>query len=156
MNRSKKKILSNDLLFESVEGLLASGLSVELRIKGHSMRPFMRSDQDVVKLVATSAGGLKRGMVVLFRHNGRHVLHRFRRHKDGLLIFAGDGNSLLTERAREEDVVAHVESFERNGKQIRYGSTQWRNLTTYSLIIKSLRTPLFITKQIIKKIIGRK
>lgn len=155
MSDNKIKVINNSLLFDSVEDLLASGLSVELRIKGHSMRPFMRSDRDVVKLIATSADQLQRGMVVLFRHNGRHVLHRFRRRKEKQLLFAGDGNSLLTELAAESDVVAMVESFVRNNRQITYGTARWRAMTCYSLCIKWLRTPIYIAKQIIKKIIGR-
>lgn len=118
-------LLSNRLFFEQVETMLAEGHEVQIRMKGHSMRPLLRSERDIAVLTPiarytghsaahmahkksaspansnsqqpnngtlpppakaaisttpppTSAGcaALQPGDVVLFRCEGRHILHR--------------------------------------------------------------------------------
>lgn len=118
-------LLSNRLFFEQVEAMLAEGHEVQIRMKGHSMRPLLRSEHDIAVLTPiarytghsaahmahkksappansnsqqpnngtlpppakaaisttpppTSAGcaALQPGDVVLFRYEGRHILHR--------------------------------------------------------------------------------
>lgn len=111
--------LSNRLFFEQVEAMLAEGHEVQIRMKGHSMRPLLRSERDIAVLtpVAAYAGAsgpetaaqkenrpqpgsesgkgtpqsagenpplsgshaLQPGDVVLFRCEGRHILHRILR-----------------------------------------------------------------------------
>jgi hypothetical protein len=44
------KQIANDLFFASAEEFLREGRSVELRVKGFSMRPFVRNERDVVVL----------------------------------------------------------------------------------------------------------
>lgn len=154
--RTKKITLSNDLFFESVEEMLEQGLTVDIRVKGLSMRPFLRNEQDSVRLVRVSAEELERGDVVLFRHKGHHTLHRYCGEREGKLLFKGDGNCLLEERVVAADVVARVESVVRpDGSTILRGSKGWRRATRHSLMCKALRTPIFIAKQIVKKIIRR-
>lgn len=121
-------LLSNRLFFEQVEAMLAEGHEVQIRMKGHSMRPLLRSERDIAVLTPiarytghsathmahkksaypansnsqqpnngtlpppakaaisttpppTSAGcaALQPGDVVLFRCEGRHILHRILR-----------------------------------------------------------------------------
>ena len=42
--------LSNRLFFEQVETMLAEGHEVQIRMKGHSMRPLLRSERDIAVL----------------------------------------------------------------------------------------------------------
>ena len=110
--------LSNRLFFEQVEAMLAEGHEVQIRMKGHSMRPLLRSERDnaVLTPIARYTGNsetaaaarkqnrlarnetapdtaanshpdrlpsgsqaLQPGDVVLFRCEGRHILHRILR-----------------------------------------------------------------------------
>ncbi len=111
--------LSNRLFFEQVEAMLAEGHEVQIRMKGHSMRPLLRSERDIAVLtpIAKYTGtpspetavqkesrqkpgteygkgtpqcagnnrppsgshALQPGDVVLFRCEGRHILHRILR-----------------------------------------------------------------------------
>lgn len=72
--------LSNRLFFEQVEAMLAEGHEVQIRMKGHSMRPLLRSERDRVVLApCTDPARLQPGDVVLFRCEGRHILHRILR-----------------------------------------------------------------------------
>ena len=44
--------LSNRLFFEQVEAMLAEGHEVQIRMKGHSMRPLLRSERDIAVLLS--------------------------------------------------------------------------------------------------------
>ena len=62
--------LPNELFFRQVEAMLAEGQSVQIRMKGHSMRPLLRNNRDRVVVRAYGAGEEpQRGDVVLFRLN---------------------------------------------------------------------------------------
>ena len=110
--------LSNRLFFEQVEAMLAEGPEVQIRMKGHSMRPLLRSERDIAVLtpiarytgnsetaaaarkqnrlarnetapdtaansdtdrLPSGSQALQPGDVVLFRCEGRHILHRILR-----------------------------------------------------------------------------
>ena len=117
------------------------------------MRPFVRNERDVVVLSPIEGVEIRKGMVVLFRHKGRHVLHRVRRvGTDGGLVIEGDGNYRITERATTEDVVAWVSSVRLGGKGgFSYGSCRWRVRSAWSLMVKMLRT---MAVDIKRKLIG--
>ena len=82
-------LLPNQLFFAEVEAMLAEGREVQIRMKGHSMRPLLRSERDQVVLTpCTDPARLRPGDVVLFRCCGRHILHRIvRRDGDRLVPF---------------------------------------------------------------------
>lgn len=104
-------LLTNRLFFEQVEAMLAEGHEVQIRMKGHSMRPLLRNERDIAVLTPiakytpapvppaippgtapdlpapacstrhpapppSGIGALRPGDVVLFRCEGRHILHR--------------------------------------------------------------------------------
>ena len=96
--------IPNSLFFEEVEAILAEGREVRIRMRGNSMLPLLRSHPDTVVLTPIAAYGaaaaqaapgsaaagrpeagekhgtgleaLRAGDIVLFRHRGRHILHR--------------------------------------------------------------------------------
>ena len=43
-------LLPNQLFFAEVEAMLSEGREVQIRMKGHSMRPLLRSERDQVVL----------------------------------------------------------------------------------------------------------
>lgn len=152
MNMTTKQI-ANDLFFASAEEFLREGKSVELRVKGFSMRPFLRNGRDVVVLSPVEGVALRKGMVVLFRHRGHHVLHRVRRVNGGSLVIEGDGNYRTIEHATTEDVVAWVSEVRLDGgpRGFAYGSCRWRSRSAVSLTIKALRTVAIDVKRKIKR-----
>lgn len=134
-------LLTNRLFFEQVETMLAEGHDVQIRMKGHSMRPLLRNDRDIAVLTPiaqyaspgehggipgndgntpeTDSGiqarrvrppavaeagiaALQPGDVVLFRCEGRHILHRIVRIETGARCGGGKpAHSIETELARE-------------------------------------------------------
>ena len=126
--------LTNRLFFEQVETMLAEGHDVQIRMKGHSMRPLLRNDRDIAVLtpiaqyacpgehggIPGNDGGiqyrsgqspavaeagiaaLQPGDVVLFRCEGRHILHRIVRIETGARCGGGQpAHSTETELAGE-------------------------------------------------------
>lgn len=147
------RTINNAEFFDSAESYLAQGSSVELLLKGFSMRPFLRSERDVVVLTPIRAEELRRGMVVLFRFGGRHILHRFRGcDKRGRLKMEGDGNYRTVELVGPKDVLAYVTEVKRDERvRMRYGSAVWRLRSCVSLAIKRLRTLAISVKRRVVK-----
>lgn len=98
-----------------LEMQLESGGKARLTVTGYSMMPMLRNHRDTVELIAPT-GQLKRGDIALYRRdNGRYVLHRIIGLRGGDYICCGD-NQADREPVRQEQVLAVVEGFVRNGK----------------------------------------
>ena len=70
----RKLVIDNDELFGRVVELLQEGREVTIPSKGFSMLPFIRGERDLV--VLERADEIKPGDIVLFRLDGRYILHR--------------------------------------------------------------------------------
>lgn len=152
MQEHNRKVIANELFFAEAEQHFSEGRSVEMLLKGFSMRPFLKNMRDVVVLEPIRAEELQRGMVVLFRHRGVHTLHRFRGvERDGRLRMEGDGNYRIVERVGPKDVLARVVEVKRGERTIRYGTCRWRLRSAWSLMVKRLRTVAIRVKRIIKR-----
>lgn len=150
------KTINNNELFADVERLIDDGLSIDMRVKGFSMRPFLRNERDTVHLSAIDRAALRRGMVVLFRYRNQHTIHRIRRIDGDKLTIKGDGNYRSAELVTRDTVAAYAQSIERNGRQIKYGTALWRILSAYSLTVKSMRTLRIDAIRLVKRIMGIK
>ena len=147
-----KKTIPNALFFATVEELIGEGRSVEMTVKGYSMRPFVRNERDVVVLSPIEPAELREGMVLLFRYKGGYVLHRLCRIEGARLTLEGDGNYRQEEVVGSEDVVAYVSAVKLEGKRaLRYDSCGWRYRTMLSIRRKGLRTLVLDLKRKIKK-----
>ena len=124
------KVISNDIFFAQVEALLNEGQSVVIRVKGYSMRPFMRSDRTQVRIAPISDSereNLRVGDIVLFRYRGRHILHRISRIEGNKITLAGDGNYRLWEHCSHEDIVGIVtDVISYRGRSTSCSSRRWR------------------------------
>lgn len=131
--------LRNDIFFAEVERLISEGQSVTIPVKGFSMRPMMRSGKDKVILTAHSDRAIKQGAVMLFRHNGHHIMHRIVKIEGENITFAGDGNYNKTEQATRDDIVATVTAIIRpSGRIISLDSRRWRIYSTLWLVLPKI------------------
>ena len=124
------KVISNDIFFAQVEALLDEGQSVVIRVKGYSMRPFMRSDRTQVRIAPISDSeckNLRVGDIVLFRYRGRHILHRIRHIEGNKITLAGDGNYRLWEHCSHEEVIGILtDIINYRGRSTACSSRRWR------------------------------
>lgn len=133
------KQISNKLFFEQVEALIAEGQEAELRLRGNSMRPLLRDGRDTVIIAPTTDHELQPREVVLFRYQGRHILHRIRRRSGNNLLLAGDGNYRLTEQCTTADVVGRmVRIRRRSGRVIACNTWHWRLPSACWLLLPAL------------------
>ncbi len=124
------KVISNDIFFAQVESLLSEGESVVIRVKGYSMRPFMRSDRTQVRITPLSdeeRENLCVDDVVLFRHQSRHIMHRIRHIEGDKITLAGDGNYRIWEHCHRKDVVGKVSDvIGYGGRSVACSSRRWQ------------------------------
>lgn len=103
------KVIPNELFFLSVENIINSGRSVELKVKGSSMYPTLVSGKHKVVLVPFDRRYLRIGMIALFVYNKKHVLHRLVALDADMLTFQGDNLPYTEETVKVEDIRAFVE-----------------------------------------------
>ncbi len=114
-------------LLPLIREVLAKGGEFELHPRGSSMLPTIREGRDTVMLTAVTSPP-KRGDLLLYRRDtGAYVLHRVVCvEKDGTLCMRGD-NQYATERGiREDQLIATVHRYFRDGKEIRTDSPRAR------------------------------
>ena len=99
--------------------IISAGGRVHLVVSGYSMSPFLKHGRDVVCLRACGGQDLKRGQILLFaRPDGSVILHRVRKVlPSGELIMNGDAQDWC-ETVSTRQVVAVVESVDRNGRTL--------------------------------------
>ena len=137
------KQIPNNLFFAWVESEIAEGRSVRFRLKGHSMFPLLRNERDEVVLHPCTEAELQPMDVVLFRHQGRHVLHRILRREGDRLLIQGDGSFVARETCTVGDVIGKVRSVVRpSGKELSVDHWRWRFPSFVWQHLGVLRNPL--------------
>ena len=108
------KTLPNDIFFAYVESEIAAGKSVRFKVKGTSMFPLLRNEKDEVVLSPITSTPEKMD-IVLFRFNGKHILHRIIEVKGDTYIIQGDGIYTFSEYCRMQDMVGVVTLLYKSG-----------------------------------------
>ena len=122
----KHIVLINTGEFESVcRERLENGGTVALEVTGASMLPFLAGGRDSVVLTASDRPP-KRGDILLYRRrNGRLVLHRVCRTRDGGCYMCGDAQTALEGPVSPGQVLARAASAVRKGRRISEGGLCW-------------------------------
>lgn len=116
--------VDNDVFFGCVLELLKEGKEVTIPVKGASMLPLIREGQDTVVLEGVE-GCTPEGMpvrrvkqydIVLFRLNGKYILHRILFWKDGVFAIQGDGILKNMEYCPEDNIFGRAKVILRGGK----------------------------------------
>jgi len=111
--------LPEDILLPIVVEALKNKQHTVIAVRGNSMLPFLRSDQDAVTLKLPEAPP-KRGDIILFRRvSGKHVLHRVVRvvADGGVFLVTGDWQRAL-ERVKPDQILGIVCGVTRKGKPL--------------------------------------
>lgn len=136
------KCFSNDVFFAWVESEIAEGRPVRFRLKGQSMFPLLRNERDMVVLYPCREEELSSMDVVLFRYQGRHILHRILRREGTRLYLRGDGSYIAKEECFTADVIGKVhEIIYPSGKVISVDSWQWRLISRLWCRLGFIRNP---------------
>lgn len=126
----KSLTLPNAIFIGSLFRLLQEGKVVTFTVKGNSMYPFLRNGRDLVKMKKPESDEMTSGRIVLFRYEGRYLLHRIIKKKGAGYYLRGDNNwSFHLEACREEDIRGMVVGVKRNGQEMDCHSWRWRSLS---------------------------
>ena len=113
----QQSILLKDLL-PVIREVLTSGGEFSLKPRGVSMLPYLREGRDTV-ILSPLKKAPKRGDILLYvRSSGAPILHRVVHvEDDGTLSMRGDNQYFIERGIRQDQVVAIMERFLRNGKE---------------------------------------
>ena len=136
------KRTDNDILFPVIEETIKSGTDVKLKVSGTSMYPLVGSRRDSVLL--TKVKSLKVGDVPLFkRADGKFVLHRIVKIKDGAYGMRGDFEQKIEHPIYPEQIVAVAKGFYRNERYISCESFGYKMYKFFWMHTVKVR-PLFL------------
>ena len=145
-----KLVVHNDEFFAQVLARLDEGLTATIPVKGYSMLPFIRGSKDLVVLEKAN-GEIGKDDIVLFRMNGRYIMHRvLKKEADGRYDIQGDGVWLGHEHPSREQILAKVISIVRAGKrpQDPYTKRQLRLVHAWQSLGRLRRYILFIYRHL--------
>ena len=115
------------------EVLLTEGILI-WRIKGVSMRPFLKSEKDQVVIRRTDLvrpdGRFLRGDVLLYKRGNDYVLHRVIRAFPDRLKIAGDNTERL-ENVPVKNVLGIMTEVLRDGEKRRIDTLPWKLYTVF-------------------------
>lgn len=124
---------------------LERGGKASLTVTGNSMRPMLTDRRDTVTLITPNAP--QKGDVVLFkRSSGAYVLHRIIDKTQDGYICCGD-NQTIHEPVRQDQVIAVVDGFVRNGKSHTTAAPLYRVYTAVWMRLFSLRRLYYICRR---------
>lgn len=122
---TERHILPPETLVPKIMALLEVCDAVPLVITGGSMTPFLAHHRDTVYL-SKPRRQLKRGDMIFYRRDdGRYVLHRICRIKDGTYWLIGDAQTGIEPGIRPDQVIALVIAVRRKGRLIKPGDISW-------------------------------
>lgn len=123
-----------------IEGLLRSGQTIQIRLRGYSMYPLFVPGRDEVRIAPLGSRRLKRGEVVLYRREkGILVLHRiWRRGKEGICL-VGDNQKEIEGPLAESQMRGVMVGFVRKGKYHSVSNLFYRIYAFVWLFLRPVR-----------------
>lgn len=134
-------VVPNNILFDEVARLIASGQEATLTLSGTSMQPTLPDKRCRVTLVPLTDHE-QVGDVVLFRYQGQMLLHRIIKIEGNLVEMQGD-NCYSTETVTRGDLVARLSKVKYDdGRTLACNSQEWMRRSKKALHRKWLRNIL--------------
>lgn len=117
--------------------------SLTYKNKGISMLPLLREGHDLFTVSKKGSARCRVGDVVLFRRNGRYILHRVVKVRADSYDCLGDNAVNKEYGVKDSDILGVMESYTRNGKKhpvtdpsYRLYSAVWVRLSPVRIAIK--------------------
>lgn len=110
----------------SFEEYFQTHSSLTYKNKGISMLPLLREGRDLFTVSKKGSARCRVGDVVLFRRNGRYILHRVVKVRADSYDCLGDNSVNREFGVKDADILGVMESFTRNGKQYPVTSPAYR------------------------------
>ena len=85
---------------------------------GMSMLPLLRQKKDIIEIRKIKPGSRKKYDVVLYKRDGKYILHRILKVLPDGYIIAGDNNTFIETDIKDGDILGIMTRIVRNGKTI--------------------------------------
>ncbi len=108
--------LSLEEMMPLIKEKIAAGGEVTFTVTGNSMLPMLHDRVDTVTLVPPVFPLKKHDLPFYCRQDGKYILHRLVRIKDGNYIIRGDNCNYTELGITDADIIGTVKSFTRKGK----------------------------------------
>ena len=131
---------------------LACGQTVRFSPRGTSMLPMLRQGQDQVVLSPLPETLRRFDLPLYQRDNGQYVLHRIVEVRDGYYICLGDNQFEKEAGVRQDQMIAVVTAFYRNGKHHRVTDAGYRIYCRTWYYSRHLRRILRRGKSILRRL----
>jgi CRISPR/Cas system CMR subunit Cmr4 (Cas7 group RAMP superfamily) len=150
-NKERQMILPVEIIADSILEVIHAGGVYKLVVTGYSMSPTLQPNRDSVFLVSTKQRPIKTGEIVFTKRiTSGYMLHRvIRIKKDGTYVLNGDGQTWC-EEVPPENVLAVVDSIERNHHTISCDQTVYRLYVKIWSVFRPLRRRMVQLKRSIK------
>lgn len=120
---------------------------------GFSMRPFLRSGEDLMVIQARGTPRFQPRDVVLYRRkSGKYVLHRIMWVRKDDYILCGDNRWDLEPGIRDEQILGVLTAVIRNGKRVDVNSTAYRAKVFGWWLVYPVRAVIFWCRHKIGKL----
>ncbi len=151
---SNFKTASMEYIVQLSLPVLEEGRLVKFTVVGNSMYPIFRSN--IERVTVRKAEKVRKYDVILYRRDdGDYVLHRVvGKGKLGYKL-CGDNQLAVEYPVRDENVIAVMTSFERNGREVRADSMWYRAYSFVWCLFIPLRPSIFKIAYRIKKMFKR-
>lgn len=118
--------IPNKIFFAEVQSQIRQGKKVKIRVRGNSMLPFIRNNDEAL-LVPPAPEKIRRGIpVVAMTDELGIVLHRIYRIEGNRITLLGDGNVNQFEHTSPERIIARVSHYYRGKHTFRTDSLGMR------------------------------
>ena len=112
--------------------------------KGMSMFPMLRPEKDVFTIVKKAEERCKVNDVVLFKRNGKFILHRIVEVFDDHYSTLGDNCVNYEKNIKDEDILGILVSFQKNGHTINTDDIKYR---IYVYFLRFFEKPRILMKR---------
>lgn len=118
--------IPNELFFAEVQAQIRQGKKVKIRVRGNSMLPFIRNNDEAL-LIPPTPEKIKKGTpVVALTDELGIVLHRIYKMEGTRITLLGDGNVNQFEHTSSERIIATVSHYYRGKHTLRTDSITMR------------------------------
>ena len=119
---SNSVFIPNELFFAEVQAQIRQGKKVKIRVRGNSMLPFIRNNDEAL-LIPPTPDKIRKGTPVVAQTDELGiVLHRIHRIEGSRITLLGDGNVNQFEHTSPERIIAVVSHYYRGKHTLRTDS----------------------------------
>lgn len=132
--------------------LVEEGHQVGMTVVGTSMEPFLMNQRDEIFFQKPDRAPRPGDMVFYQRRDGKYVMHRICKKRNGEYFMAGDHQKLLEGPIMEEQIFAVINEVRRNGVLINEKTFIWKFYEVIWRHLRPVRNVLFRAVRIVQKI----